>query len=197
MIRITKPSTAYIRFTTEMPRNFVLKNDKGEVYYFRKLDGKTPRIKFNVLHPATYSSDTPFDVVKVTDLELPDSLPNLPAFERDRVKDFRIVFNPSLTGTPARIFTQRGIIETSREFEEFPKQIQDFILWHEIGHFYYETEEKADLFALVNCLKRGYNRSMCFYALSFILKKSPKNTDRLRTLLKNIQKTNSQPLNFD
>ncbi len=193
MIRTKEKATVYIRFTHETPRNFVLHNDMGKVYYFRKLDGKTPRIKFNILHPGYFTSETPFEVVKIVKLELPGILPTLPPHERERNKPFKIVYNPALFHSPARIFTHLGIVETGPAFLEMPKMIADFIMWHEVGHFYYETEEYCDLFALVNCLKRGYNRSMCYYSLSRILKKSPANMARLKSLLQNIEKTNSKP----
>jgi hypothetical protein len=86
------------------------------------------------------------------------------------------------------------VIELSRDYYDYPKAIQDFILEHEKGHLLYKTEEKADLYALVNCLKKGHNRSMCFYALSHILKKSPANMERLKSLLNNIQKTQNNSL---
>jgi hypothetical protein len=196
MLRTTGKCTIYIRFTHETPRTFVLNDDFGRVYFFRRLDGKTPRIKFNILDAGYFNSTTPFEVVKIVPLEIPKNLPELPPKERERMKPFKVVYNPGLTHSPARVFTQLGVIEKGARFDSFPKMIGDFILWHEIGHFYYETEEYCDLFALVNCLKRGYNRSMCYYALSRILKKTPQNMERLKSLLQNIQKTNSKTLKF-
>lgn len=197
MIRVTDRCTVYIRFTHEMPRKFVLKNDFGSIEYFRILDGKTPRIKFNLLRGGYYNSETPFEVVKIVPIEIPSDLPALPAHERERMKPYKVVHNPALLHSPARVFTQTGIVETGPKFDDFPKAIKDFILWHEIGHFYYETEEKCDLFALINCLKRGHNRSMCYYSLSRILHRSPANIERLKSLLRNIEKVNSKPLNYD
>jgi hypothetical protein len=111
------------------------------------------------------------------------------------------------------------VIELSREFYDLAKPIRVFILLHELGHFYFgitdadvakansmkdgkewlkqkadESETKCDLFALVNYLKMGYNRSMAFYALSKVLKKSKANETRLKALLDNIQKTQSNVL---
>lgn len=197
---ITKPSTVYVRFLHELPRLFVLSNERGETVFFRHLYGKFPRIKFNVLEPGQYSGNVAFEVIKKTDLEKPFNLPELPEPDRVRRSDFRTVDNFSLIGTPARIYTQgydgnsAPVIEISRSFYDHPKAIQDFILFHEQGHLKYSREEDADLFALVKCLQKGHNRSMCFYALSNILKKSPANIERLKSLLNNIQKTQKEKI---
>jgi hypothetical protein len=196
MVRVDNRCTVYISFTGTTPRKFELFNSDNELYYFRFLDGKTPRIKFNVLHPGTYTGNVSFDVVKIGPLEIPGTLPTLPPYERERVKDFQIVFNPDLDGTPARIFTEIGLIEKGRKFYDYPKPIRVFFLLHELGHFYYKTEEYADLFALVHYLKMGYNRSMAYYSLSRVLKRSDANMKRLLSLATAIEKTNSKPLNI-
>lgn len=197
---VTSPSTFYIRFLHEYPLRFVLSNQRGEVVYFRYLDGKTPRIKFNVLDKGEYYGNVPFEVVRKTELEKPSSLPSLPCPDRERSSDYRVVDNFSLIGTPARIFTQgydgksQPVVELSRKFYDMPKACQDFILAHEEGHLKYSKEDDADLYALVKCLEKGNNRSMCFYALSHILKKSPANMERLKSMLNNIQKTQKEKL---
>lgn len=191
---VNKPSTVYIRFLHEVPKKFELSNENGELYYMRYLDGKTPRIKFNIIDNGEYTGNYAFEVVKISDIEIPENLPSLPTPERDRIKPYKFVNNFSLVNTPARIFTGTGVIELSRQFYEYPKPIQEFIKLHEIGHFYYKTEEFCDLFALVNYLKSGGNRSMAFYSLSHVLKKTPNNLDRLKFLLHNIQKTQNNPL---
>jgi hypothetical protein len=197
---INKPVTVFIRFIHELPMKFILSNERGEVVFFRYLDGRTPRIKFNILEPGEYSGNVAFEVLKKEQLQKPFNLPDLPQPERNRRKDFKLVDNFSLIGTPARIYSEgydgnsQPVIELSRSYYDYPKAIQDFILEHEKGHLLYKTEEKADLYALVNCLKKGHNRSMCFYALSHILKKSPANMERLKSLLNNIQKTQNNSL---
>jgi hypothetical protein len=199
-MQITKPCTVFVRFVHELPLKFVLINEQGKVYYFRYLDGKTPRIKFNILDAGYYDSNVPFEVVKKTEIEKPFNLPSLPTPDRERRKDFLVTENFSLVNTPARIFTQgydgksAPVIELSSKFSDYPKAIQDFIFFHEQGHLMYSKEEDADVYALVKCLQKGHNRSMCFYALSHILKKSPANMERLKSLLNNIQKTQTEKL---
>lgn len=197
---LSKPSTVFIRFVHELPLKFTLSNDSGQVVFFRYLDGHTPRIKFNILDAGEYYANVPFEVLKKEPLQKPFNLPALPVPERNRRSDYRIVDNFSLIGTPARIYSKgydnksQPVIELSRIFYNYPKAFQDFILEHEKGHLLYESEEKADLYALIKCLEKGHNRSMCFYALSKILKKTPENILRLKTLLGNIQQTQKQKL---
>lgn len=221
-VKSNQPATIYIKFAGGLlPKKFEVRNSRGELYYFRYLDGKTPRIKFNVCHADTYFSHTPFEVVKIVDIEIPTDLPTLPDFSRDRIKDFTIVYNPNLIGTPARVFTKDGIVEKGRDLYKYPKPLRVFILLHEVGHFFYgltdeditrarrmkqadgekfvkdkkqQGEENCDTFALINYLKMGYNRSMAYYALSKVLARSPGNIGRLKALFYNIQKTQSNAL---
>ena len=220
-VKINKPCTVYIKFTGALPNFFKLSGAKHGLYYFRDLQGKFPRIKFNICHADIYNSETPFDVVKVVPIELPETLPTLPAYERNEIKDFVIIDNPELTGSPARVFAKDGVVERGREFYNHPKPIRVFILLHEIGHFFYgltdgdyikaeqmsdsegrdylkrkrnESEKKCDLFALTHYLQMGYNRSMAFYSLSRVLSRSQDNVNRLKSLFKNIQKTQNEQL---
>lgn len=45
-----------------------------------------------------------------------------------------------------------------------------FVLFHELGHYLYETEWKCDVFASNQMLKRGYNPSQCFNSSYHTLK---------------------------
>lgn len=214
MLNIQQPSTVYIAFDT-VPNVFKLFHEKYGLYHFRHLEGKYPRIKFNLPHVGNYYSKTPFKVLKVVPIEIPDRLPELPPYERNDIKDFSIVNNFDLSGSPARMFRKEGIIELGQNFYRMPKPIRMFILLHEVGHFFYgltdadyqkaekmgdlagrnylnekraRSEEKCDLFALVNYAQFGYNLSMAFYALSKLLSKSPANVNRLKSLFNNIKK---------
>lgn len=192
-MKIEKPCTLYVQFTGNLPRKFMLYRN-NRPYYVRYLNGRTPRIKFNIPDPGNFTGSAPFTVCKQTDIEIPDNLPLLPDYERDRVKDVTIVHNPELVGTPARIYTQEGKIETGRDFKNFPDPFKIFFLLHEIAHLYYKTEEKCDQFALIFFLKWGHNRSTAMYCLTHVLKKSPGNVRRMLKLFDNIQTTQETPL---
>lgn len=223
MLKVNKPCTVYIKFSGSLPGMFRLSHNEHGLYYFRELQGKAPRIKFNLCHPGEYTSDTPFEIVKVVPIEIPETLPSLPSYERDEIKDFVIVNNPNLQGSPARVFVKDGIIEKGNDFYRHPKPIRVFIMLHEIGHFYYgvtnkdlekaekmsdpdgrefikqkrnESEKKCDLFALIHYLNMGYNRSMAFYSLAKVLSRSQDNINRLKELVKNIQQTQDTKINL-
>lgn len=184
---INNPSTVFVQFTgTPLPKYFCLFDDKGRIYYFRHLDGKTPRIKFNIPDPGSYDGHISFDVIKTIPIETPAKYPALPPAERDRWKKLTFVYNPELAGTPCRIFTDTGIIEYGDDYKKLPPPIKLFLNLHEIGHFLYTTESYCDLYALISFLRMGYNRSTAYYALSKILSRSPENMQRINDLFSSI-----------
>lgn len=188
-LSVNRPATYYIRFTHEMPKLFLLNKSNGDGYYFRYLDGRTPRIKFNVPDKGEYESNVPFEVVQEVPIEIPTNLPTLPPGERDRYKGIEIRENETIN-TPARIFTETGIIEICDKFKKYIEPVQKFLLFHEKGHFFYKSEDKCDLFALVNFLRAGYNQSTAFYSLKNILKRTPANIERTKKIFAEIQKIN-------
>lgn len=194
-LHIESPKTVYISFLGEMPKLFELYDLKdGRVYYFRHLDGKTPRIKFNITHEGSYDSDTDFCVERETEVKTPYNLPKLPSPDRSRVKPLEVVINESLEGTPACIYTDEGVIEVGEWFLSMPKQIQGFLLFHEQAHLLFSDEHDCDLFALVASLRKGYNRSMCMYALTHYLSRSKENTGRIYKLFYKVQETQKAKL---
>lgn len=174
-----------------MPRLFLLNKADGKGYYFRYLDGKTPRIKFNIPDPGEYVTNVPIEVVNIRPIEIPDNYPTLPPAVRDRWKPLTEVYNPDMdkvTTTPIRIYTEPGIIEYGDRFLEYIEPIQVFLKEHEKGHLFYVDEEHCDMYALLNFIRMGYNQSTAYYALSHILQRSPENVQRMKTLFNNIQK---------
>jgi len=192
---VKSPETIYISFQGLLPKYFELyDNLEGKVYYFRFLDGKTPRIKFNVTHPCDLVGNVEFKIEKRESIRTPYNLPSLPEPDRNRAKPIEIVVNESLQGTPCCVYTDEGIIEVSEWFLTLPKQIQNFLYYHEHGHLFYSDEHSCDVYALVCSLRKGYNRSMCFYALSEILSRSKENVDRVTKIFNKIQETQNTPL---
>lgn len=185
-LKINKPSTLRISFLGNPPRYFCLYDQKGRIYYFRYLDGRTPSIKFNVPDIGTYTGNHEFTVSKISNIETPSEYPTLPGAERNRWKEPTLVYNPDLKGTPARVFTDTGVIEHSPDYYSYPPPIRLFLDLHETGHFLYKTEEYCDLWALINFLRMGYNRSTAYYTLDKILSRSQDNMDRLKYLLTQI-----------
>lgn len=191
-LNVNNPCTIYVRFVEEMPRIFLLDSvSAGEGYYFRYLDGKTPRIKFNVPDSGVYNTNVPVELVKISPIEIPGNTPTLPPANRDRFKPVTLWYNPELDSkatTPIRIYTEPGIIEYGDRFKSFISPIQKFLMLHEQGHFFYTEEENCDMYALVNFVRMGYNQSTAYYALAHILSRHGDAVKRLKTLLNNIQK---------
>jgi len=189
-IYVAAPCTIYIKFPSGVfPRYVEFKSISDEVEYFRQLFGKLNRIKLNLIKEGDYYCNQPFDLVKKVPIEIPKDFPRLPMSERNRWKPVTYVDNPELTGTPARIYTQTGIIEHGPEYYRLPKCVRVFIDLHEQGHLFYKTEEYCDLWALINYLRMGYNRSTAYWTLCNILKKTPANVQRIEQLVFNIKKT--------
>lgn len=63
----------------------------------------------------------------------------------------------------------------------------DLILYHEKGHCYYDSEYKADLYAVVQMLKNGYNPSQIIYASLEGFKKN-ESKQRINKILKTFEK---------
>lgn len=179
MLKVTNPETIYIKFNGELPKKFELRYKNGNLYFERFLNGKTPRIKFNIPNIGEYYSKNNFDIVKRNEIEIPVINIDLPKFERNRIKDFTIIENKNLHNTPARVFTEEGIIEKGSKFSQYPKPMQVFFLLHEVGHFYYKTEQYCDLFALTHFLMMGYNMSTAMYCLTNVLRRNKENNERI------------------
>ena len=86
MVRINQPSTVYIKFSGNLPRKFTVHMREGDLYYFRYLNGKTPRIKFNIPNPGFYKMSEGAEIVKIVPIEIPDSYPVIPEYERNRLR---------------------------------------------------------------------------------------------------------------
>lgn len=179
-----------MRFGKNLPRKFTVRNGNGKIYFERYLDGKTPRIKFNIPNAGVYAISSNTEIIKRVPIEISSLNVNLPPFERDRIKDFTIISNPKLYTTPARIFTNEGIIEKGAAFNSYPDPMKVFFLLHEVGHFFYKTEEYCDLFALVHFLQMGYNMSTAIYCLTKVLRKNKQNVDRVIFLYNHMVKNN-------
>lgn len=194
-MQISDKSTVYISFIpNNLPKKFELirsENGKESLEFERFLNGRTPRIKFNVPIGGNFLTNVPVKIEKIVPIELPEIDIELPPFERDRVKDFIITNNPDLDGTPARVHTEKGIIELGTKIKHYPAAMKVFFIWHELGHFYYKTEKFCDLFALVFFLKSGWNMSTAMYCLTNILNRTPQNMERILFIYKHLIKKNA------
>lgn len=167
-----------------VPDTFKLFDSNGLLYYFRDLSPKQKTISFNVAKADQFKTNVSFTDIKIEPLKIFDIDEQLPPIEKYYPrKKFKYVYNPLLTGTPARHFFKKGIIEYGKDFLKQPFPIRVFILCHEVGHCFYSDEHSADLFATKLFLSKGYNKTSAYYALKNVLNlSSSHNMERVEKL---------------
>jgi hypothetical protein len=69
---------------------------------------------------------------------------------------------------------------------------QEMIMMHELGHCFYETEYKCDLFAASYLIKRGYNPSQLALSTFYSLGNTDSSFDRKCTMIETMKKTKIQ-----
>lgn len=73
-------------------------------------------------------------------------------------------------GTQARFLYDYGIIQTDEDrMSKLPQPVRQFILGHELGHYYYNEERPTDRFALYQLNNQGYNLSNLMDSLTNVL----------------------------
>lgn len=188
MLRIKRPATIYVSFLSN-PNTFFVYDQNGKEYYRRYLTGREKGIKINIPDNGfyTFSEDCVF---KEKPLEINGNINkiSLPTKERNRYKSYKIIHDDKEIRSPALIYTKQGIIITGKRFKDFSIPTKIFLLLHEIGHFYYETEKYCDLFSLVHFVKAGYNVSSAMYCLTDILRRRPENDERINYIFDKISK---------
>lgn len=114
-------------------------------------------------------------------------LADLPTPERDNgsMSDFDVKFetNPH----KCTVYWDTKEIVFDKAFEERPIPQVMFILFHEFGHRYYETEKLADLYASNMMKVKGYNPSQIADAQMYSL--SDKQYDRKEFVIENLINT--------
>jgi hypothetical protein len=178
-IEIYEPSTANLS-----GGNITIFTDKNKVYHVELTDHTNKDVKFPCI--GTYYTKNKVNNVRAG-INYPKKI-SLPKTDRNFNKHlFKVVVNPDLDFTPARIFYEIGICEVSPAFLKMPIQFQEFILEHEKGHFFYSDELNADLCALNSFGQKGYNLSQAFFCLENILKPSAEKSKRVSNLENNIK----------
>jgi len=177
---VKKRSTYLISLPKGFKGCFIFYDFKGRIYYSREI-GNFDKIEVNFVRGGTFKSNVDFKVLKIGRIKIKEPSFELPKQERKRFKPItilKVIGKSKITGksftSPARIFTQLGVVETGEKFNNYSQPTKTFILLHELGHFFYETEWKCDLFAYYHFINLGYNDSQAFYSLSKILRMTRK-----------------------
>ena len=91
----------------------------------------------------------------------------MPKFEKNiPIKDITVIVQENKH--KCSIDVKTGNIYIDPQFDTNPC-MKASILGHELGHFYYATEWKCDVFSAWQMLQKGYNPSQCMYANGFCL----------------------------
>jgi len=90
--------------------------------------------------------------------------------------------------SPASINPKTGELVYNSDFLGFSEAKQNFIVFHEIGHFYYKTEKFCDLFASKKMLEKGFGMSQCLEVLRNVLSDSKEKEARYNYVLQNLKK---------
>jgi hypothetical protein len=142
-------------FASLMP--FDIFDVSGNLFYsdtFTEKIARGERLEFNLpLGIYKYNGNlvrlsSPVKVVNIT----------LPLRERHLAhKKYEIIFaeNPN----KCTIFYDEGIILFDNSFRNKPLYVKYVIYFHELGHHWYKSEEKADLYATKKLLEYGFNPS--------------------------------------
>lgn len=107
-------------------------------------------------------------------------------------KTGRVKINKSLTeSTKACIYPALRQVYIHPDFLEEMNNIVErkLVMFHEVGHLFYATEAKADLFAATILYILGYSPRDIARASKSTLSNSPRNVDRWNILLKYFKNT--------
>lgn len=109
----------------------------------------------------------------------------LPKKERNlKIPKSGLKFFVEKTPFVAHIYKNSGRVYLDPSLKNLPKYSRAFIILHEIGHYLYANEFKADLFAAHRMLKKGYNPSQIYKGFDALIKdrETPLNINRLKLL---------------
>jgi hypothetical protein len=126
----------------------------GRIFYGMRKPGE--EILFN-LPPGRYTTEW-----KIETLARPVKVDFPTRRKRERFnieppKQVKVTFgdNPN----KATIKLEAGEVLIDNSFKEAPELVKKFIMYHEIGHYFYKTEEFCDEYAQERLLNDGYNLS--------------------------------------
>ena len=159
----------------------IFEKKRNKLFYYH--DGnQNGRFFFNLPKGEYYTTN---DIEKCGE-PIPVNLPILPPPEKrlSLPKKVKVSFleNPN----KASILVDKHKIFVDHKIMKLPLPSIIFVLFHEIGHYYYKDEKKCDLFAVREMLKRGFNPSQCGMAIDRAL--SDKSIDRKLCIIEKMKK---------
>lgn len=169
-------------FTSSLP--FKIFDSDGREFYtsdFTDHIEKGERLDFN-LPAGIYKYDGNF--IKLP-FPIPTKIISLPPKERNyNRKRYEIIFgnNPN----KCTIFYKEGTILFDISFKTKPLYIKYGIYYHELGHHFYRTESKADLYSAKMMLDKGFNPSQIGLVELETLSNSEKGMERKESIVNHL-----------
>lgn len=158
---------------------FCVTNSTGDLCFMKRFeDGEKDSYSFNIMIPETYDiypSPVNANWTKPRKLVRNFVLPE-PEINIMGVPTF--VYDPYNNGNYATCYQESGEIHLSDSFYNLPEFVRIYIIHHECGHFYYNTEWKADAYADYMYFKGGFNPSQALYSATEYLGNSNEDIDR-------------------
>lgn len=130
-------------------------DNKGRKFYSYQTKGE---FKFN-LPVGTYYTNSKFE--KCRNMHTYD-------FKRTRRREnynykepmkVKVIFATNPNKASIFLTLHKIVIDPSFLEAPYPPFLVEYLIGHEIGHYYYKTEEYCDEFSQERMLKRGYNKS--------------------------------------
>lgn len=165
-------------FAPVTPGPVLILDTDGKVFYSHEVKGTFNLPSGDYIVP----SGQVFKIVKPRVF----TLPPLPKKERIRVlpKTFKITLHS--VPDKARVNTFTGHMEFDKELMgSIPYPTRVFIGFHELGHYFYTTEWKCDLYAARKMVKLGFNPTQIATAIYDTLSNTPQGITRKQRLILN------------
>jgi len=167
-------------FVANCAKVLILDENKKEFYNY------SPKNRMFNLPKGSYFLDNSVKIKETKPLVF--KLPYLPKPQKRtklEPKDFiiKMVQNPN----KASIFLHEGRIEIDSNFWANLSRVQkEYVLNHELGHLYFEDEKRADLYAMEQMLKIGYNPSQIANVVLKTFSVNKENLARCENVINNL-----------
>ena len=176
---IKKPTTVFFKALTN---GYIKVFRNGQLYFENKISKNL--FEVNLPFDGFYSfSGHGFEILSYNDLIFKQANITLPT--PDRNNQFTLIKQVLIDATsssPAKISINKDLIILSPKFYGYTQEVKLFIILHEIGHYQYIEEWKADRFAAYHFLKMGCNPSQAFESLAGVLHDSASNDERIQKI---------------
>jgi hypothetical protein len=151
-LRVNKKTGFYCQ-----DENILIFDDKGQIFYERKSDRKNNA--FNLPKGNYRTANT----LKKLSKPVSYSFPTLPQPERNGILPKKVILrkgdNPNKCSIVRDDRRRIAVIFADHAIFNLPRREKEVIMYHELGHCFYQTESKCDLFAAYHLIKKGYNPS--------------------------------------